>query len=327
MPAGLPAVAEEREAVIELPTSTDITEPKLNPTPLNDEFVAPDSAAGKGQPASNPPEAAWMEPDLAASRTAASGTKGGTANRAPSGTVVGAPGLGALPYFSFDQTPLTTDTVARTNLGNGNLLLTSNDGVLNGPSLTVRNDRYYNGLSTSVGSFGAGWSSPLSAVDVGLAISGYNATFTGPTGFQAVFTLVGSTWTPPAGFNARLETIGGYQVITYNQTGEKVQFNSSGWIMSDKNRNGVGTTYTYGTGNKVSQVTEASGRYYTIAWTTAGYIDTITDSSGRITDYTQNGSGQLTRVVSPGAYFEDYFYDSSGRLSEINYEGDCCRFG
>ena len=76
---------------------------------------------------------------------------------APAGTPVGAPGLGALPYFSFDTTELSVDTIVRVNLGNGNLLLTSNDGVLNGPGFGLRNDRFYNGCLPGTGpSAGAG---------------------------------------------------------------------------------------------------------------------------------------------------------------------------
>lgn len=321
MPAGVPAFADEQEELFPEPAPIVLEEPAIDPTALNDEFAPGDKASGTGVPDSNPPAVGWEEPDVVTSRAASpSEIKSGTANRAPVGTIPAAPGLGALPYMAFDQTALTTDTVARTNLGNGNLLLTASDGVLNGPGLTLRNDRYYNGLSDKAGSFGAGWSSPLSAVDFGLTFSGYNVKFTGPTGLTATFVLTGSTYVAPAGFNARLVKTGTDYFLTYNQTGETLRFNSSGWITTDKNRNGVGTTYTYGTGNKVSQVTEASGRYFQIFWDTNGYIDYIIDSSGRRTDYTQNASGQLTRLVKPGGYYEEYDYDAVGRISQLRWD-------
>jgi hypothetical protein len=140
--------------------------------------------------------------------------------QAPSGTTAAAPGLGALPYFGFEKIPLSNATVARVNLGNGNLLLTSNDAVLNGPGVSLRNDRFYNGLSTEQGAFGGGWSSTLSPVDVRLTSTSTTATFYDTSGHAARFTKSGSTWTASAGFNATLEQQAQWDfTLTFNKTG------------------------------------------------------------------------------------------------------------
>lgn len=254
-PAGWPASAAEQ-----IPAVPD--------TALNEAWTPPTDAAAGVAEVGEAPEQAWtltseeapgvpagagptpvpqnlpssrsdpVLPDLGApensgadSRNVPDSEPGGGAsiNSAPAGTAVGAPGLGALPWFSFDEIPLTTDTVARVNLGNGNLLLTSNDGQLNGPALTLRNDRFYNGLSTAEGAFGGGWSSSLSAVDVGLQIGSSAITFRGPSGFQAVFTLSGGSWIAPAGFAASLVAQGSGWKLTYNESGEQLIFNGSGW--------------------------------------------------------------------------------------------------
>ncbi|MDJ0348394.1 RHS repeat-associated core domain-containing protein [Cryobacterium sp. PH29-G1] len=226
-----------------------------------------------------------------------------------------------MPYFGFDTINLSADTAAQVNLGNGNLLVTSNDGVLNGPALAVRNDRFYNGLSPSAGSFGGGWSSPLSAADVGLKVTSSTATFSGPTGFTAVFTRSGTSWVAPAGFRATLVDGQYTRTLTYNQTGEQYVFNLNGWITKNLNRNGKGTTFTYDVSSQqVTTVTEASGRSYSIMWQSIGGVDvisSITDSAGRVTTYTANASGQLTRVDAPAGFFEQYTYDSVGRLATI----------
>ena len=78
------------------------------------DWTPADAASDLAVLSSPAPETEWEPP--AATRLQASG---GTTSRAPVGTVVGAPGLGALPYFSFQDFPLTEDTVARVNLGNG----------------------------------------------------------------------------------------------------------------------------------------------------------------------------------------------------------------
>lgn len=150
------------------PAVTAASEPKIvvpPPTELDKPWSPAKGAIRQRNPKSSAPTTEWRLPESRGKSETALVAK------APAGTVAAAPGLGALPYFSFDEIPLSTDTVARVNLGNGNLLLTSADGALHGPSLSIRNDRFYNGLSTTEGSFGAGWSSPLSSFDVGLDLT------------------------------------------------------------------------------------------------------------------------------------------------------------
>jgi hypothetical protein len=92
---------------------------------------------------------------------------------------------------------LSPDVTAQVNLGNGNLLLTASDGALSGPGLATRNDRFYNSLSTSLGSYGGGWSSVLSQIDFGLQVTANAVTFHGPTGLVQTFTKSGSRiWRP-----------------------------------------------------------------------------------------------------------------------------------
>ncbi len=284
-------------------------------------FVPPTDAASDPVPASNPPAVAWQpQSDTRLAPPA------GSAQRAPAGTVAAVPGLGSLPYFSFEKTELSTNTVAQVNLGNGNLLITGNDGVLPGPGLSVRNDRFYNGLSTLAGSFGGGWSAGLSQIDVGLKLDTTSATFYGPNGFRARFTKSGTTYTAPAGFNATLVAgAGGNEafVMTYNQTRERFTFNSMGYITGNKNNNGVGNTYTYNSANQLSQVFEASGRFVQIQWVneSSTLISSINDSAGRNVTYTRNAANQLTRIDAPDGYWEEYDYDSSGRVSQARFVG------
>jgi len=281
--------------------------------PEADVFEPRADAAAAVVPEPNPPRSAWA-PD----EDVRAGESSGTANRAPAGTPVGAPGLGALPYFSFDTTELSYDSVARVNLGNGNLVITSSDGVLNGPGLALRNDRFYNGLSSRDGAFGGGWLSSLLADDVGLSVASTSATFAGPNGFTARFTLSGTTYAAPAGFNATLVKDATGYTLTYNKTGEKLRFSLSGYLMTDTDRNGQGVTYTYNSSNKVITVTQSSGRHVDITYNASGKVDTVDDSAGRTVTYTRNAAGQLTGVDGDR---ESFTYDNTGRLSEARYWG------
>ncbi|HAQ9610252.1 TPA: hypothetical protein IYE61_002695, partial [Enterococcus faecium] len=289
------------------------------PDAWNQAWTPPASANGALIPAANPPTSDWDAPASSA-RTSSSNTRVAAAT-------VGAPGLGSLPYFGFDQTELSLDTVAQVNLGNGNLLLTGNDGVLNGAGIALRNDRFYNGLSTTDGSYGAGWSSSLSQVDIGLDVTSTEAKFRGPTGFTATFTKSGTTWKAPNGFNATLtenaSSTDQRYTLQYNSSGEKISFSTSGYITKDTDRNNIGSSYTYGTDGRINSILTASGRQYLINWASAidNHIATIVDGAGRTIQYDRNAGGQLSRVTKPGSNFEDYTYDSSGRVVTAKMTG------
>jgi RHS repeat-associated protein len=245
----------------------------------------------------------------------------GTAGRAPVGTTAGAPGLGALPYFGFEEFSLADDTVARVNLANGNLLITANDGSVAAPGVGVSADRFYNGLSTSDGVLGGGWSSTMSYADFGLTVNSgeTSATFYGPSGFQATFTKSGAAWVAPSGLNATL-TKGTEWVLKYNKTGETFRFNlGTKRISAHTDRNGVGTTSNWAASSSTYTVTDAVGRV-TTANRTAGAspkITSIVDSAGRTTTYTRNSSQQLTGVAKPGGATTAMSYDSTGRLATL----------
>lgn len=289
------------------------------PDAWNQAWTPPASANGALIPAANPPTSDWDAP--------ASSARVSSSNARVASATVGAPGLGSLPYFGFDQTELSLDTVAQVNLGNGNLLLTGNDGVLNGAGIALRNDRFYNGLSTTDGSYGAGWSSSLSQVDIGLDVTSTEAKFRGPTGFTATFTKSGTTWKAPNGFNATLtenaSSTDQRYTLQYNSSGEKISFSTSGYITKDTDRNNIGSSYTYGTDGRINSILTASGRQYLINWAgaTDNHIASVVDGAGRTIQYDRNAQGQLSRVTKPGSNFEDYTYDSSGRVATAKMTG------
>jgi RHS repeat-associated protein len=245
-----------------------------------------------------------------------------TTQRAPAGTPVGAPGLGALPYMSFEDITLSDDTVARVNLANGNLLLTANDGTSSAAGIGVRADRYYNGLSSSDGSLGGGWSSTMSYMDFGLSVNSgeTEATFVGPSGFRAKFTKDGSgAWVAPAGFNARLEK-GPTWKLTYNKTGEWFTFDLTLKRLDNHvDRNGIGLTNDWTTSATTYTVKDTSGRFTRVNHTTGSdpKITSIVDSANRTTTYTRNGSGQLTKIDKPGGAVTTMTYDTTGRLATL----------
>jgi RHS repeat-associated protein len=319
-----PAVAAETRESVQAKLAAHLEKAGIS----RDTDWAPPAEASESTPEDSVlPETPWEPP--AEDRQLSSGT----ANRAPTGTVAGAPGLGALPYFSFQDFTLSEDTVARVNLANGNLLITSADESIAGVGVGLRSDRFYNGLSTANGEFGGGWSSSLSTEQVGLhgtAATGTptNQEFWGPNGFRVMFTWNGTAYVPAAGFKASLTvaatvpstTTAVYYTLTYTETGERLTFNKNGWILAQKDRNGVGVSYTYVNGNKYAPTaTDSAGRQLTttLADGSTTLISTISDSAGRSTSYERNTAGQLSRVEKPDGEITKYTYDSTGRLATI----------
>lgn len=187
--------------------------------PWNTVWTPPETTddAPAGEPGA--PTSGWVAPTdepRAAGQKPRQQDRSSTIQKAPAGTAAGAPGLGALPWFGFDETEISLDIVARVNVANGNLLLTASDSLMNGVGPALRSDRFYNGLSTATGSFGGGWSSSLSHADSGLQVSGTTATYRGSNGFSVKFTKSGSTWSPQAGFNATLTEDGTSSPLVYS---------------------------------------------------------------------------------------------------------------
>lgn len=324
-----------KKAVASLITGTALVAVALVAAPVsaqasaaswNTVFTPPSSANHNAIPPVDAPSTPWKP---GAGRTKSPTAAGASAKvaspNAVSSATVGAPGLGSLPYYSFDTTDLSLEATAQVNLGNGNLLLTANDGILNGAGEALRSDRFYNGLSTSNGAFGGGFSSSLSQTDVGLTIGLTSATFKGSNGYSETFTKSGGSYTAPSNFAATLTANSGSTTaaytLQYNSTGEKLNFSSSGYVTSDTDRNGVGSTYSYDGSGRVSTVSTASGRQYTIGWSgnTPSTITHIDDSAGRDVQYDTDSSGRLTKVTKPDGDFEEYTYDSDGRVATAEF--------
>jgi hypothetical protein len=230
--------------------------------------------AGNPAPETVVPDEAWEPPTDLRTGAVAGGGAEGTANRAPAGTTVAAPGLGSLPYFGFHKVELTDDTVMQVNLANGNLLITAADESIAAPGIGLRSDRFYNGLAALDGEFGGGWSSSLSPESIGLRGPAATANpttqeFWGPSGFRVTFTWNGTKYVPAAGFDAtltRAATIPAnnydvYYTLTYNSTGEKLLFNTGGWLLADLDKNNIGFGYSYPNDDEASLVaTDTAGR-------------------------------------------------------------------
>ena len=103
---------------------------------------------------------------------------------------------------------------------------------------------------------------------------------------------------------------------------EQLNFNSSGYLTSDVDRNGDTLTYTM-SGTNLSSITDTQGRTITFAYgSTVGsnLITSITDATGREWQYaytSANGFDELTQYTDPNGKVTTYAYGTRGQLTMI----------
>ncbi|WP_420174907.1 RHS repeat-associated core domain-containing protein [Luteococcus sp. OSA5] len=235
---------------------------------------------------------------------------------------VAAPGLGVQGFYGMQEFGVRDGLSVGVNLGNGNLVVRAQDLANNAPGAVISNDRFYNSLSSRTGGFGQRWGL-AGGHDVGLEIGASQIVFRGQSGFRAVFTGSGTSWTAPAGLNAKLtKNVDGSFTLVANGSRTTMRFDAGGNLTKVTDRNGVGVSYFYEAmvskaGQRVASAADAAGRVTTYGYDAADRIVSITDSAGRTMAYSYDASGRLSVVKDPLGQQTHYGYDASGRLSRI----------
>lgn len=155
--------------------------------------------------------------------------------------------IGQHPTYTMETHQLTDRSSLGVNVANGNLTLQANDLNIQGTGLPLTISRVYNSLGLG-GAFGTWLMTP--GVDENLTFyDSVNAMFQGPGGYAVNFYWNGSAYTPAPGVEANLvKNGGGTYTLTYNASGEQLNFNSSGVLTSDVDRNGDTISFTNSSG-------------------------------------------------------------------------------
>ena len=103
------------------------------------------------------------------------------------------------------------------------------------------------------------------------------------------------------------------------------KYNDDGFVLSIKDENGVGFTFSYIADNQLSQVTHTSGKTIGFTWAN-DKVSTATDPAGNVYTYNYNSYGYLSGVQYPGspATTKTYHYEDAGghhRLTGISVNG------
>ncbi|ADB30387.1 YD repeat protein [Kribbella flavida DSM 17836] len=241
---------------------------------------------------------------------------------------------GARPSATRIPFSISDKVSASVDVATGNLMVTTSDLALPGIQgdlqlgLTYNSLRLGSGAALPSGSAGVGWAMRVGQ-DTKVILNDDNSVlYLAPEGREGVFKpLTSTTYTPPAGFKvAMVKTTSGW-TITDHASNEVSTFNSSGQLVSIKDRNGQTATFTYTTG-KLSQVVSTRGgtgaKTADLTW--SGNLVTIAqtgdDGTPRSVGYTYTG-GKLTKITDPTSKSTQFGYDATtGDLTTItNGEG------
>ena len=172
--------------------------------------------------------------------------------------------------------------------------------------------RNYNALDKSDSEVGYGWRHTYS---VSFEVTKYFATAKFADGFKYIFNRHGDgSFIPPEGVSATVEAFGSGYKLT-EQNGTKYYFDANGYLLAIEDVGGNRTSIT----RNDAQITSVSNDSGTLTFTYSGNkISRITDHTGRSVSYTYNGNGDLVSFLNADGDTIDYTYDSNHRITEIS---------
>jgi RHS repeat-associated protein len=203
------------------------------------------------------------------------------------------------------------------NVSNGNMFLPQTDYALPsiGPAINVT--RTFNSDSQSTGLFGRGWSSQY---DESIAVYDNSLTRFNQGDGRAIYLgrPVGSSgaYSPLEGdFHGQLSQTGGFTLTM--KDGSVEQFNSSGKLLSQADRNGNQTTLGYDPNGKLASITDPFGRVLTVTTNTNGQVLSVSDAMGLIATYTYGAGAELLSVTYADNSAFHFSYDANFRLTIV----------
>jgi len=207
------------------------------------------------------------------------------------------------------------------NVTNGNMYLQQGDYSLPGAGPAINITRTYNSISQRVGLFGLGWSTAydesIQAYDnnlLRLNLPDGQAAYFGRTATTGAF----SPLTPDFRGQVTKNSDGSFTLSL--KDGRTHNFNAAGKLLSLTDRNNNQTTLTYGTGGKLTSITDPFGRTLTVlTYGTGGKLTSITDPFGRTLTVTTDANGQVLSVSDALGTISTYTYGGSQQLLSVTY--------
>ncbi len=185
----------------------------------------------------------------------------------------------------------------------GNLVESQTDLRVAGRGPGLRLTRTYNSqlaaTQSKPGPFGYGWTGPYSA-HLAINEEAETATVSQDNASTAKFVMTEAKTYVGTGawVQATLIKEGSTYIYTLPDQ-SKLEFNDSGKLISETDRNGNAITLSYNTEGELESVKDADGRKLTFSYSGEGFVESAKDPLGYTVKYTY-ASGNLTSVTQPG---------------------------
>jgi RHS repeat-associated protein len=211
------------------------------------------------------------------------------------------------------------------NCATGNQSETQADLTVGGRGSGLNLTRTYNSQlaagENEAGAFGYGWTDSYSAhLVLGShceeSVCTETATVYQDNGSTTLFEYLHEKWVPAAPLvQATFAKEGSSYIYTLpNQT--KLDFESTGRLVSETDRNGNAITMSYNSKGQLESATDSAGRKLTFVYNSGGQVESVKDPMGHTVKYSYE-AGNLASVTEPGESTArwQFKYDSSHQMT------------
>ena len=124
------------------------------------------------------------------------------------------------------------------------------------------------------------------------------------------------TYVSPRGDYSTLERVSNGAYVRTMKDGMIYNFDSSGFLLSEVDRNGNKIVYCYYSGtDRLKCIKDPNGMEYSFAYGSDNYLDSITDPQGRVTSFEHDASGHLIRITDPDNTTREFSYNDKGLMT------------
>ena len=183
-----------------------------------------------------------------------------------------------------------------------------------GRGVALNQTRTYNAMLAGMnGPLGYGWQ-----FGYGMSLSfdpaSGAATVSQGNGTVAMFAANddGTYTAPPQVFATLVANADGSYTMADTRVLIRYDFDASGRLVHQIDRNGYVTTLTY-TGQLLTSVADPAGRTLTFSYDSSGHLTGVLDPAGRSVAYRYDGAGNLTGVTDVAGGTWSYTYDGAHR--------------
>jgi RHS repeat-associated protein len=234
-------------------------------------------------------------------------------------------------FYQMQPFPIDGQSTLKVNLASGDLFVNSTDLAVKGTGVPFLAEHNYDSLDNEGGSVNPWYSLPGGhvypdgSVSVGINRHDFASFIREPSGKFITPAGIGATLCESGKEECKGNSVDGSSwtyALTFNASGNRIDFASTGGILSSADRYGNALVYHFGE-HGVSSISDTQGRTFTRNTTeisggfhvTSSWVESGTGK--REVKYTYNAKGKLETYTDALAHKTKYSYDEEGELSEI----------